>query len=142
MNLDWMMLANYAEAGSNGLLYISGGGWDTITIGAPLEGAPPGVFGVLQGTLVVRLLFHQTETGQDHTFTLTIVDEDGGEIGKAEGNIRVDKTPGLPPGWPQNVNIPLPLAGIPLPKPGLYTMSLQVNGAHLGDRPFRVLKGY
>jgi hypothetical protein len=91
---------------------------------------------------VIRLLFHQTETGQDHNFTLTILDEDGNEIGKAEGGVRVDRIPGLPPGWPQNVNIALPLAGIGLPKPGLYSMSLQVDGRHLGDRPFRVLKGY
>jgi hypothetical protein len=96
---------------------------------------------VLQGTLVIRLLFHQTETG-DHSFTLTIVDEDGNEVGKADGSLRVERTRGLPVGWPQNVNIPIPLAGIALPKQGLYTMSLQVDNQHVGDRPFRVLKGY
>jgi hypothetical protein len=142
MNLEWMMLANYAEASSNGLLYIAGGGWDTITIGAPMEGAPPGVLGVMQGTLVIRLTFHQTETGRDHTFTLTIIDEDGGEIGKVEGNLHVERVQGLPPAWPQNVNMAVPLTGAPLPKAGLYTLSLQVDGAHVGDRPFRVLKGY
>lgn len=142
MNLEWMILANYAEAGSNGLLYIAGGGWDTITISAPMQGAPPGVFGAMQGTLVIRLQFHQTETGRDHDFALTIIDEDGGEIGKVEGNFRVDRLPGLPPAWPQSVNLPIPLTGAPLPKAGLYTLSLQVDGSHLGDRPFRVLKGY
>ena len=75
MNLDWMILANYAEV-NGGLLYISGGGWDTLTVQAPAEGAPPGVFAVLQGTLVIRLLFHQTETGRDHQFEVAIIDED------------------------------------------------------------------
>jgi len=142
MNLEWMMLANHAELSSNGLLYISGGGWDTVTVGAPVEGAPPDVFTVLQGTLVIRLQFHPTEAGRDHSFALTIIDEDGDEVGKAEGAVRVERTPGLPPGWLQNVNIPVPLMGVTLPRPGLYTMSVQVDGQHLGDRPFRILKGY
>lgn len=142
MNLDWMMLCNYAESAPNGLLYITGGGWDTITVNAPMEGAPPNVFAVLQGTLVIRLLFHQTETDREHTFQVMFMDEDGQEIGKAEGNFRVDRLRGLPPGWPQNVNLPIPLTGVALPHAGLYTISLGVNGQHVGDRPFRILKGY
>lgn len=141
MNLDWILLANYAEV-NNGLLYISGGGWDTITVQAPIEGTPEGVFTVVQGTLVIRLLFHQTETGRDHTFRVSIVDEDGNEIGSAGGEMRVTRTPGLPVGWPQAVNLPIPLTGVAVPKPGMYTISCQVNDQHVGDRPFRVLKGY
>lgn len=141
MNLEWTMLANYVET-QGGLLYIAGGGWDTITVGAPLEDGPPGVFAIMTGGLVIRLSFHSTETGRDHAFAVTIADEDGAEIGKAEGAVSVDRTPGLPPRWPQSVNIALPLTGIGLPRPGLYTISIQVNGQHLADRPFRVLKGY
>jgi hypothetical protein len=142
MNLDWMMLCNYAEAAPNGLLYIAGGGYDTITVNAPLENASPEVFTIMQGTLVIRLLFHQTETGRDHTFEVAIADEDGRQIGKAEGNVRVERLRGLPVGWPQNVNLAIPLTGIGLPRPGLYTISVSVNRQHVGDRPFRVLKGY
>jgi hypothetical protein len=119
MNLDWMMLCNYAEVAPNGLLYIVGGGWDTVTVSAPMEGAPPGVFAVLQGTLVIRLLFHQTETGRDHSFEVVFTDEDGQEMGKAGGSIRVERSPGIPVGWPQNVNLPIPLTGIGLPRAGL-----------------------
>jgi hypothetical protein len=139
MNLEWTLLANYVES-QGGLLYIAGGG--TITVSAPLEGGPPGVFAVMRGGLVIRLNFHPTETGRDHTFTVTIMDEDGVSVGTAEGSVRVDRTPGLPPGWLENVNIALPLMGIGLPRPGLYTISIQVNGQHVGDRSFRVLKGY
>jgi hypothetical protein len=142
MKLDWMLLANYAEVRDE-LLYISGGGWDTISIGAPIEGAPHGVFAIVPGTLVIRMLFHPTETGRDHSFSVTIMDEDGAEVKKAEGSLRVEKTPGLPPGWDQNVNLAIPLGpAVQLPGPGLYTISLLVNGQHVGDRPFRVLKGY
>ncbi len=136
-----MTLANYAED-RDGLLNMIGAGWDTITVQAPIEGAPDEVFAVMQGTLVVRLLFHQTETGQEHRFAITTIDEDGAEIGKIEGGMRVERNKGLPPGWDQNVNIVVALTGFPLPRPGRYTINVQVDGQFLGDRPFRVLKGY
>lgn len=139
MKLDWMTLANYAEV-NNGLLYIAGGAWDTINVPGPLEGAPEGVFTVIQGYLIIRLLFHTTETQQEHPFAVTIIDEDGGDIGRADGQIRVDKQPGIPIGWDTPINMVIPLTGIGLPKHGLYTISLTVGGTHLGDRPFRVLK--
>jgi len=142
VKLDWMTLANYAEA-SGGLLNMIGAGWDTINVHAPLpEGAPENAFALIQGTLVVRLLFHQTETGREHTFSITVMDEDGEQMGKVEGGMRVELNPGLPTGWDQNVNIVVPLTGFPLPRPGRYTINLQVDGQFLGDRPFRVLKVY
>lgn len=142
MELDFMLLTNYAEIGGNGLLYIAGAGWDTVTMGAPVPDAPPEVFAVIQGTLVIRLLFHSTETGRDHAFTVTLTDEDGSEINKLEGQVRVDRTPGLPATWDQPINLPVPLTGIALPRPGQYRINLLVNGQFVGDKPFRVLKGY
>ena len=142
MELDFMLLTNYAETGGNGLLYIAGAGWDTVTMPAPIPDAPPEVFAVIQGTLVIRLLFHSTETGRDHTFTVTITDEDGSEINKLDGQVRVERTPGLPATWGQPTNLPVPLTGIALPRAGQYRINLLVNGQFVGEKPFRVLKGY
>lgn len=142
MKLDWMGLANYAED-SGGLLNMIGAGWDTINVHAPMPpDAPENVFTAIRGTLVVRLLFHQTETDREHTFEITVVDEDGSEIGKIGGEMRVDRNPGLPAGWDQNVNIVVPLTGFGLPRAGRYTINLVVDGQFVGDRPFRVLKVY
>jgi hypothetical protein len=141
VKLDWMALANYAED-QGGLLYVVGGGWDTINVQAPIQGAPEGVFTVIQGTLVVRLLLHVTETGQDHKFTFEIVDEDGQQLAKAEGDFRSERIPSLPIGWDQGANLIFPLTGIGLPGPGNYTINLRVDDDLLGDRPFRVLKLY
>jgi hypothetical protein len=113
------------------------------TSAPPIEGAPSGVFTVIQGSLVVRLLLQSpTETGQDHKFTFEIVDEDGNSQAKAEDDFRAERTAGLPIGWDQGANLIFPLTGIPLPKPGNYTINLRVNDELLGDRPFRVLKLY
>ncbi len=143
MKLDWMMLANHAEV-QNGLLYISGGTWDTTTLNAALVPgqAPEGAVSVFRGTLVFRLLFHVTETGRAHDLTITVMDEDGAQVARIEGSSEIEPTPGLPPGWDQGASSAIPLTGMPLPRFGLYTISLQVDGNHLGDLPFRVVKGY
>ena len=143
MNLDWMMLTNYAEAPpETGLIYIMGGTWDTMTVGAPIEGAPPGVVAVMNGYLAMRLEFHLTELQKERELVMTILDEDGGEIGKIAGTFRPEKKPGVPPSWPHGYNVVFPLIGLPLPRFGLYTIHVTVDGQHLGERGFRVLKGY
>lgn len=138
MELDLLMLARYAEVAPDGTLTVLGGGWDTIGVpaGAP---APPNGVGVLQGSIAIRLLFNTvTETGRQHTFRLYITDEDGGQLGQYDGELDVHKNPGVPLGWPQNFCMALPIPGIVIPKFGLYRVSLEVGGHHVGDRPFRI----
>src|SRR6266508_5158369 len=108
MRLEWMTLANYAEE-QGGLLYMVGGGWDTINVQGPIEGAPDNVFAVIQGMLVVRLLLDSTETGTLHLLTMQVVDEDGQELAKAQGEFRVERNVRLPIGWDQGLNLVLPL---------------------------------
>jgi hypothetical protein len=138
-----MLLANYAEVAPTGLLTIVGGTWDTMTVNAPQpDEGPEGAVALLSGVVVVRVLFHVTETGRDHAFALTVMDEDGGQIAGIEGTVQVDRQPDTPPGWEQGVNMTIGLAGMPLPRFGLYTISLQLDGQHVGDRPFRVVQGF
>src|SRR3954466_6512940 len=114
------MLANYAED-NGGPLYIQGGCWDTMTVASPRPPeAPSGVFGIIRGFFVARLMFHQTETNRDHHFEVVIVDADGAEVGRIAGDMRVVKVPGLPPTWGQGVNVIIPLTGLGLPHPGEY----------------------
>lgn len=138
MQLDLFILARHAEAQGD-LLNILGGGWDTLGVTQVPDDLPDGAVAAVGGTLVARMLFHQiTETDRTHRFTTILVDEDGAEIGRSEGEFPVQRAPDMPVGWPQNVNLVLPL-GIPLPRFGAYTFSLEVDGQHLGDRAFRVV---
>jgi hypothetical protein len=139
VKLDLMMLANYAEAASTQLLYVAGGGWDTITVQGRAEDAPPEIFAVIQGHLVIKLLFHVTETDREHEFALNIMDDDGAEIASMAQRFAVPRNRDLPPGWLQNVNIVVPLTGMPLPHAGNYVVNLTVNGQWVGDRVFRVV---
>jgi hypothetical protein len=143
VKLDWMLLANYAEVGPTGLLTVVGGTWDTMTVHTPPpDDAPEGAVAMLTGCVVTRALFHVTETGRDHEFALTVMDEDGGDVARIEGTVRVDRQPDLPPGWDQGVNITVSLTGMPMPRFGLYTISMQIDSQHVGDRSFRVIQGF
>jgi hypothetical protein len=146
LKLAWMMFANHAEIAPNGLLYISGGAWDTINVNEELPSTLPqaesGAVAVFQGALVLRLLFHRTETGRIHEFAITMMDEDGGTVARAEGQVDLATETDHPPGWDQGVNLAVPFTGLSLPKFGLYRASVQVDGQHLDDLPFRVVKHY
>lgn len=146
MKLEWMLLANYAED-NKGLLNISGGAWDTIEAKAPVVG-PPEIpadqlpKAIISGYLVMRLLFHPSETGRDVALKIIILDADGGEIATATGQGRVEKQATLPPGWMQGMNAIVPLTGVPLPKFGQYSIAVLVDNQHYGDLSFRVEKKY
>ncbi len=146
MKLDWMMFANHAESPGNGLLYINGGSWDTINALAPLPETLPqaqsGAVAVFQGSLVVRVLFHRTEADRNHNVTITLLDEDGGQVAQARAEMSVTIPPDHPPGWDIGVNMAVPFTGLGLPRFGLYHASVQVDGQHLDDLPFRVVKRY
>jgi len=140
VKLDWMMLANYAEIAPTGLLTVVGGTWDTISVHGPVpEDAPEGAVALVTGCVVVRALFHVTETGRDHTFALLVMDEDGGEVARIDGGLHVERQVDVPPGWDQGVNLVVSLAGMPIPRFGLYSVSMQIDAQHVGDRPFRVV---
>lgn len=147
MQLDVMMLAEEAVE-RDGFLDIKTGGWDTITVQQELDpdqlpdNWPDGAVAPLTGVLVIRLLFHKTECGREHTFTLTIMDEDGGRIGQADGVIEMVDNPDFKVGWDHPMPMVIPLPSIPLPKWGTYTITLQVNGQHVADKPFRIEKAF
>jgi hypothetical protein len=141
MNVSFTMLANYAE-NNGGLLYIQGGSWDTITVASPLEGGPPGVFTLVRGFYVARLEFHQTETDHDYEFAIVVVDEDGSDVAKIEGGVNVPRNPSIPASWPHPVNLIVPVTGLPLGKPGVYRISLLIEGQHKSELEFRVIKAF
>lgn len=140
MQLDLFILARHGEAQGD-LLNILGGGWDSVHVTEPPSGLPAGAVAGVRGTLVARVAFNQiTETGRDHRFSITLVDEDGGEVAKLGGSFPLTRAADVPVDWPQHVNIVLPI-GIPVPRFGSYRFALEVDGVHLGERSFRVIDG-
>jgi hypothetical protein len=129
------MLARHAEV-QDGLINVLGGGWDTLTVTDRPGGEHAGV-GTLNTSVVIRLLLDPSEVGASHDLRVVIVGVDGAELGDFGGDIdaagAVDAL-----GWEQNVSVALQLAALPLPALGPYTVRLEVDGAVLGERQFRV----
>ena len=72
MRVSMTLLANMARVGTDGLLYIEGGGWEKYHAGA----AAKTVQGVLAGTFEVN-----GEPSTDEPVHLDVVDQDGRDLG-------------------------------------------------------------
>ena len=133
MRLDWAILSNAAEA-RQGTVSILSAGWDTSW--RPSFPSP------FFGALTIRGLFHPTEAGRVWTFLIEFCDEDGAQLGLAfEMPVQVEVGPDLPPGWDVSAVASVNLLGLPIPRPGKYSIEILCEGQHLKSIPFRFLEG-
>ncbi len=122
MKLDWALLADAAQIW-DGLVFLMGGGIDTVN--SPTEP------GVLNATLVIRLLLHKMETGRPHRLELRIADEDGHELGKVQTELVVPENPDIPIGWDHTAMFALNIRGMPMQKYGRYSIDIIADDNHL-----------
>jgi hypothetical protein len=86
--------------------------------------------------LVLRLKGRRTEIG-DHSVLIQLVDAQGQEILRGEGNVAI----GEPPAGVVEIEAAAVLAfDVPLEKPGVYTFEIAVDGAHAASVPVTVLQ--
>ncbi|MDH4146640.1 MAG: hypothetical protein OEY23_15890 [Acidimicrobiia bacterium] len=113
--IDLLTLANHAEA-ANGLLYLTGAGWDTITRNYAAGSTPqPHHFGI---GLNVVVDWH--ETNQPWKLELWIEDEDGvNRLLAVDANLEVGRPVGRPPGSSTRAVMAI-AANVSFPAPGGY----------------------
>jgi hypothetical protein len=86
--------------------------------------------------LVLRLKGRRTEIG-DHSVLIQLVDAQGQEILRGEGNVAI----GEPPAGVVEIEAAAVLAfDVPLEKPGVCTFEIAVDGAHAASVPVTVLQ--
>jgi len=86
--------------------------------------------------LVLRLKGRRTEIG-DHSVLIQLVDAQGQEVLRGEGNVAI----GEPPAGVVEIEAAAVLAfDVPLEKPGVYTFEIAVDGAHAASVPVSVLQ--
>lgn len=131
--IEMLTLANHAEA-VNGLLYLSGAGWDVVTRSYPQGTTPaPQHFGIGVSVLVPWL-----ETNRPHRLVLFIESEDGGEpLMRTESAIEVGRPPGTPEGSDLRAVLAVS-ATIPFPRAGGYRLVSHL-GAERRTYGFRVV---
>lgn len=132
--IQMLTLANHAEV-QNGLLYLSGAEWDTLTRDYP-EGAPPPPQHLGIGVSVVVAW---TETNERHNLRLWIEDEDGQRgLLDAAAELEVGRPVGKVHGTDSRA--PFAINGIiTFPREGHYTICAQVGDQDPVRYPFRVV---
>jgi hypothetical protein len=138
------ILCNHAEAVNN-LLYLSGGGIDRVNVP---PGAPPPWNVSL--AIAINLRVPWTQTNQDHTLTVDLVDADGQAVSvptgpnesqpfHAELHFNVGRPAGLEVGDSQSVSAAINIPGLPLTKLGMYQFTVAVDGTEMERLDYRAV---
>lgn len=132
MEIEWLILADFAEI-INNKLYLQGGGWDRLTVntGFPLKRS----VGVAAS---VRVPW--TDTNQEGHVRVAVVSQDGVELAHFDGRFKVGRPADHPEGADQRVQI----AGsfnLELKEPGIYVVTAHINEEAGGRVHFNVVPG-
>lgn len=121
--IEMLMLANHAEA-VNGLLYVSGAGWNTVTRNYLADQGPqPHHFGIALSVLV-----GWNETHHPHTVHVAIEHEDGPELWSLAGELEVHRPPEHPPGTDLRAVLAI-MVTFGFPGPGGYRVVARTTDA-------------
>jgi len=128
MRVDWIVLANAAEVRDE-LVNLLGGGWNV----AYREAYPAAFYGAIALTLVLD----PRELATPHHLEIAILDQEGKVLADARSPIALP--PPAPPwvevpaNWDIRVSMAVNLSGVQIPAPGLYHITVSVDGLHLRD---------
>ena len=130
MDVDFLVLADYAEA-INGKIYISGGGWDQLTV--------PSFPYQRQCGIAVGLRVEWEETNRPCDVSVAIVNDDTHAVSmRFDGKLEAGRRPGIPVGRAQLApiafNVILAFEG-----PGSYAIRLAIDGDERRVLPFNVV---
>jgi hypothetical protein len=131
---DLVILANHAEA-HNGLLYLSGAGWNNANLAFTPEGpSTPFHFGI-----GISVLIPWTETNQPHQLEMWLEHEDGGEpLMRLEAELEVGRPPGIQHGTDQRAVMAVNVITV-FPRPAGYRVVATLNGSQPRGVSFRVI---
>jgi hypothetical protein len=132
-DFELVILANHAEA-QNGLLYLSGAGWNDASLAFTPEGSSvPLHFGI-----AVSVLIPWTETNRRHRLEVWVEHEDGGDpLLRAEGDLEVGRPPGAQEGSDQRAVLAMNTI-TSFPKAGGYRLVTKLDNTKTRTVPFRV----
>ena len=131
MEIEWLILADYAQAIQN-KLYLQGGGWTNFTVNEiPLNH---------QIGIATSVIVPWNETNQEANLHLQIQSEDGEFVGELKGSFKVGRPPDHPPGQEQRAQI---AANIPIAikKLGTYVIIASLEGQEQRRITFNVVEG-
>lgn len=128
--LDFAFLADAAEAEPGRKLYVLGGGIDSINA-ASFPVVHPHL------SLVLRVLIHPTETGRDHSIEIRMIDSDGGELARLDGNLSARHAVS-PSGREIPMNMVVNMVNTRFEHDGDYSIEILIDGQHARSVPLRL----
>ncbi len=137
------ILCNHVET-PNGLLFISGGGIDRVTV--PAGVSAPWVINI---AIAVQVKVPWDMTNRDHVLLIRLQDIDGQDVMlptspdtfgpfRAEMNFQVGRPEELEPGEWQVINLGFNLPMLPIPRLGSYLFTCEIDGEELERARFKV----
>ncbi|HVL91701.1 MAG TPA: hypothetical protein VM841_15880 [Actinomycetota bacterium] len=128
-SLDFAFLADAAEAEPGRKFYVLGGGIDQIG-GQSFPLVHPHM------ALVMRWVINPTEMNLRHHLEVRLVDADGQQLAKIEGDI--EASGGAPMGREAGVNMVINLTNTRFEKPGDFAFEVLMNNQHFKSLGLRV----
>lgn len=137
------ILCNHVET-PNGLLYISGGGIDRVTVPQGAEAPWP-----INVAIAVQVKVPWDMTNKDHQLLIRLQDIDGQDVQlptgaetfgpfRAEMSFKVGRPEGLEPGEWQVINLGFNMPMLPIARLGSYLFTCEINGEELERARFKV----
>lgn len=133
MEIEYAIIADYAEA-NGGKLYLMGGGWDVYGLGE--------VPGQVRMAVAIGVRFEWDEANRTLPVTMVVEDDDGGEIVRLGGGMTVGRPAHLAPGTRQLAQMAANML-FQVPAFGGYRVVVRAGegeGAHDRTLPFRVVQ--
>jgi hypothetical protein len=127
--LDFAFLADAAEAEPGRKFYVLGGGIDQIA-GPAFPLVHPHM------ALLMRFLVHPAELGRRHRLEVRMVDADGRELAKIEGDVEAEAPD--PVGREVGINMVINMTNTRFERPGDYAIDILMNNQFLKSLPLRV----
>lgn len=133
--IETLIVANHVET-VNGLLYVSGGGWNVTKRLVSANGTPvPNHMGV-----AVVIAVPWNETNREYAITMDVCDADSKVVANVNAKLNVGRSPTLNPGTTQYPAFSLAM-DLVFPHPGEYVIVARIDDSDVKERrwPFQVL---
>lgn len=134
MELTTAMLADGAQQGPNGKLYILGGQWDRLTVPSF-----PAQLPAMALVLVLRVDYH--EALDQHRIEVDLTLDGQVQEVRAAAQFVTGHAPGLSRGTPSFVSLALPFNNVRFEKPGRYEWVISSESDAIGRVPLEVTQG-
>ena len=129
------VIADHAVMAPDGKMYLNGAGIDQVVLPSTPGHLPAPLY------IAVRIRVPWHLTSESLRLRIRALDADRRPFGAdpiVDGQMEVGRAPGARPGDEMAVNLAVPIAGLPIPRPGTMHFHLELAERILGVLPLKI----